>query len=64
MNLVSGEIIEIYVRDATTMAKVSVKGAFVHVPLLLLPDAKVGDQILIESGVAISKVEVLNKEES
>lgn len=57
MNIMTGEIIEIYIEDGTVMAKVRVRGAYVRVPLLLLMDAKVGDRILIESGVAISKVE-------
>ena len=64
MSLVSGAILEIYVEDGITMAKVNVKGAFVRVPVLLLSQANVGDVVLIDSGVAISRVEELSKEET
>ena len=64
MSLVSGAILEIYVEDGITMAKVNVKGAFVRVPVLLLSQASVGDVVLIDSGVAISRVEELSKEET
>jgi len=57
MNLVTGEIVEIYVREGTTMATVSVRGALVRVPAVLLTEARVGDTILIESGVAISRMQ-------
>lgn len=57
MNLVSGEIVEIFVEEGTTVGKVSVRGAQLFVPLIFLPNARVGDTILIESGVAISTVE-------
>ena len=63
MSLVSGAILEIYVEDGITMAKVNVKGAFVRVPVLLLSQANVGDVVLIDSGVAISRVEELKQEE-
>jgi len=64
MSLVSGAILEIYVEDGITMAKVNVKGAFVRVPVLLLSQANVGDVVLIDSGVAISRVEELSREET
>ena len=57
MNLIQGKIAEIYLDSGVTKAKVSVGGAHIRVPLMLLMDANVGDEILIESGVAISKVE-------
>ncbi|MEK6754846.1 MAG: HypC/HybG/HupF family hydrogenase formation chaperone [Bacteroidota bacterium] len=57
MNFVTGQIEEIYVEEGTAMARVKVHGAFMRVPLTFLLDARVGDTILIESGVAISKVE-------
>jgi hydrogenase maturation factor len=56
MNPVTGEIIEIYGDTWTEMAKVRVDGVFIRVPLLLLPDARVGDHVLVESGVAIAIV--------
>jgi hydrogenase maturation factor len=57
MNFVQGEIDELYVESGIEMAKVRVHGAFLRVPVTFLIDAKVGDTILIESGVAIAKVE-------
>jgi hydrogenase maturation factor len=57
MNIITGQLEEIYVNDGMTMGKVSVRGAFLKVPLTLLMSARVGDTIVIESGVAISKSE-------
>jgi hydrogenase maturation factor len=57
MNILRGEIDEIYVESGSAMAKVRVHAAFLRVPLTLVVDANVGDTILIESGVAIAKVE-------
>ena len=64
MNLVSGEIVEIYIEDGLAMAKAKVGRAFTRVSLNFLPDAAVGDSILIESGVAISKTDPRNQKES
>jgi hydrogenase maturation factor len=57
MNLISGRIEGIYVREGMTMGKVNVRGACVKVPLIFLTEARIGDTIVIESGVAISKTE-------
>jgi hydrogenase maturation factor len=57
MNIISGQIEEIFVSDGVTMGKVSVRGAYLKVPLTFLISAKVGDTVVIESGVAISKLE-------
>ena len=57
MNIMTGQIEEIFVNDGMTMGKISVRGAYVKVPLTFLMSAKVGDTIVIESGVAISKSE-------
>lgn len=56
MNLVTGEIMEIIVQDFVTCAIVRVGGTRIRVPVMLLPDAKVGDVVLISAGIAISKV--------
>ncbi len=45
------------------MAKVRVGGDYMHVPLQFLPNAKVGDRILIEGGVAIAILENEAKKE-
>jgi hydrogenase maturation factor len=63
MNLLKGVIQEIYVKEGTTMARVSVKGAQIRVPLFFLPEAGVGDEVLVDSGVAISRVEPQKVEE-
>jgi len=63
MNLLRGVIQEIYVKEGTTMARVSVKGAQIRVPLFFLPEAGVGDEVLVDSGVAISRVEPQKVEE-
>jgi hydrogenase maturation factor len=58
MNLVYGEIVEIFWEDGMPMAKVRVHGATKKIPLGLLTDAAQGDRVLICDGVAISKVVV------
>ncbi len=63
MNLVSGEIVNIYVEDGMTMAKIQVRGAFYRVPLTFISEVKVGDRVLVESGVAIGKIENQSAEE-
>lgn len=59
MKLVTGRITDIYVDTGVVKAKVSVGGAHIRVPLTLLMDARVGDGVLIESGIAISKLEAV-----
>lgn len=57
MNLVSGQIEEIYIEGGTTVGRIRVGHAIIRVPLTVLIDAHVGDTIIVESGVAISRVE-------
>jgi hydrogenase maturation factor len=57
MNVITGQLEEIYVNDGMTMGKISVRGAYLKVPLTFLMSARVGDTIVIQSGVAISKTE-------
>lgn len=64
MSPLTGEIVEIYADTWALMAKVRVGGAYIHVPLQFLPNAKVGDRILIEGGVAIAIVQDEPKKES
>ncbi len=64
MNLFTGEITEIYVSEGVPMATVRVAGALVRVPLALLMDARVGDRILVDSGIAIGTVEPDNQKEN
>jgi hypothetical protein len=51
-----GEILEIYIQGGTTMGMIRVKGDLVDVPLMLIMDAKKGDRVVIESGMAVSSV--------
>lgn len=53
----SGKIVEIYVSEGSTKGKVLVDGSHIHVPLFLIMNARVGDHVLIESGIAIRKIE-------
>ena len=63
MRLVTGEIVEIRVDGWTSLAKARVGGACTRVPLYFVPEARVGDHILIESGVAIAIVGNESQEE-
>lgn len=58
MNVVSGRIIEIFLHGGIAKARVKVGGDLIQVPLMLLMDARVGDEIVIQSGLAISRVDV------
>ena len=56
MNLVYGEIVEVFSEDGILFGRVRVHGATKKIPLGLLTDAAQGDRVLICDGVAISKV--------
>ncbi|MER3525323.1 MAG: hypothetical protein C4326_15090 [Ignavibacteria bacterium] len=53
MYLLTGCLKEIFVEGGVTKGKVQVGGAFTTVILRLLLDARVGDTIVVDSGVAI-----------
>jgi len=53
MNLVRGILTNIFIKEGTTMGTVNVHGAIFDVPLTLLLNAKIGDIIIIDSGIAI-----------
>ncbi len=57
MSLLTGTVIAIEEKDGVRIARVNIRGARIHVPVDLLPDAKIGETILIESGVAIARVQ-------
>ena len=57
MNVLTGEIVEIYLEDGKAMGKVRVGGATTKVSLTLLMQAKVHDRVVFDSGVALSRVE-------
>jgi hydrogenase maturation factor len=56
MNLLYGDIVEIFSQDGMQMGKVRVAGALKNIPLDLLTDVQSGDRVLLCDGVAISKV--------
>ncbi|MBI5474980.1 MAG: HypC/HybG/HupF family hydrogenase formation chaperone [Ignavibacteriae bacterium] len=56
MTLLTGEITEIFVADFAAQARIKVGGAYMRSSLFLVPDASVGDSVLIEGGVIISKL--------
>ncbi len=56
MNLVYGEVLEVFSEEGILMGRIRVRGATKKIPLGLLTDAARGDRVLICDGVAISKV--------
>jgi hydrogenase maturation factor len=63
MNLVYGEIAEVFVEDGMRMGRIRIGGALKKVPLDLLTNAQAGDTVLLCDGVAISTVEEMTKPE-
>jgi len=56
MNVLTGKIVEIYLEDGRTMGKVRIGEAMTNVALMLLMNAKVHDSVVINSGIALSKI--------
>ena len=56
MNLVYGEIVDVFREEGLLRGKVRVGGAIKIVTLDLLADADKGDEVLLCDGVAIGKV--------
>jgi hydrogenase maturation factor len=56
VNLVYGEVIEVFSDEGMRMGKIRVRGATKIIPLALLTEAAPGDRVLICDGMAISKV--------
>ena len=56
MNLVYAEIVDVRADDGTRIGKVRVRGALSTVPLHLVPEAQIGDTVLVCDGVAIGCV--------
>jgi hydrogenase maturation factor len=63
MNLIYGEIVELFVEDGMKMGNIRVSGAIKKVPLDLLTGVECGDKVLMCDGVAISKVDDIGKRE-
>jgi hydrogenase maturation factor len=56
MNLIYGEIVDVFQEEGLRRGKVRVGGALKIVTLDLLADADKGDEVLLCDGVAIGKV--------
>jgi hydrogenase maturation factor len=64
LNLVTGEVMSIKTEEGIRVARIRVAKAYFKVPLTLVPEASVGDVVLVESGVAIARVNCNQSEES
>ncbi len=64
MNLVSGRIEEIYEHQGILMGRINVRGVILKASLALLLEVQVGDVVLVESGVAISKIDLTTATEN
>jgi hydrogenase maturation factor len=62
MNLIYGEVVEIFTEDGMRFGKIRVAGALKKVPLELLTNVERGDSILVCDGVGISKVAAASME--
>jgi hydrogenase maturation factor len=56
MNLIYGEIVEIFSEEGVPMGRARIHGAIRKIALGLLTNAVRGDRVLICDGIAISKV--------
>lgn len=57
MNLIYGEIVDLFTENGMPMGNVRVTGALKKVPLGLVTGATCGDKVLLCDGVAIGRVE-------
>ena len=57
MNLIFGEIIELFDEDGSRMGKVRIHGVLKKLSLDLLTVPSVGDTVLLCEGVALNKVD-------
>lgn len=57
MNLVYGEIVDVFTEEGVRMGKIRTGGAMKRAALELITDARPGDVVLLCDGVALSKVQ-------
>ena len=57
MNPITGKLVEIYIEDGTTMGRVEIQGVYQRILLTLVLDARVGDRVLVESGMGLSIID-------
>ena len=58
MNLVYGQVVEVFYEDGIRMGKICVRGAMKNAPLELLASVGPGDRVLLCDGVAIGNCEM------
>jgi hydrogenase maturation factor len=64
VNLIYGEIVDVFSGPEPRLGKVRVGGAVRTISLDLLSDPKPGDKVLICDGVALSKVDKVTAKEA
>jgi hypothetical protein len=57
-NSLTGEITTIYIENGSTLAEIRTGQTTMHVPLFLLLEARVGDTVRVEAGMAVSRLNV------
>jgi hydrogenase maturation factor len=55
--VVAGRVVEVHAGPAGREGRVSVRGARVEVAFDLLPEARVGDTVLVHAGVALARLQ-------
>jgi hydrogenase maturation factor len=63
MSLVSGRVVSVPAGGEPLSGTVSVGGAIVRVNLELVPGVRPGDEVLVESGVAIGRADMQRTDE-
>ncbi len=64
MNLIYGEIVEVFPEDGMRMGRIRVGGAMKVAALDLLADARRGDMVLLCDAVAINRVQGVENAET
>lgn len=64
MNLLYGEVVDLFVENGMQMGNIRVSGAVKKVALDLLAGVQCGDRVLLCDGVAISRVDDDAKQEN
>jgi hydrogenase maturation factor len=62
MTAVLGTIREVYLEQGVAKARVHASGTTLRVPLTLMMEARVGDEILVDSGIAIGHAHATTRE--
>ncbi len=57
MNPVAGRVVDVMVKDGKKMATVQLKTKIVSVTIALPSEVAVGDTVLVDSGVAVAKIQ-------